>query len=101
MKSRYVAYTLQLPKYIIQTTHKQNKDYLDDFTIWEQQILGFSQTCDFQELKIVDFIDDDLESYVTFRVQLVCENKDNSFTEKSKFLKIDDKWFYHSGEFNG
>ncbi len=101
MKSRYVAYKLQLPKYIINTTHKNNKDYLDDFNCWEKQILEFSKNCDFQELSIVEFIDGELEAYVTFRVQLVCKMQDNSFTEKSKFIKTDDKWFYHSGDFDG
>lgn len=100
MRSRYVAYKLQLPKYIIQTTHKDNKDYLEDSNIWEKQILDFCQNCDFQNLEIIEFLDGNLEAYVTFRVQLVCNNEENSFTEKSKFIKEDDKWFYHSGDFN-
>ncbi len=100
MKSRYVAYKLQLPKYIINTTHKDNKDYLDDFLTWENQILDFCKNCDFKNLKILEFIDGNLEAYVTFRVQLFCKNEDNSFMEKSKFIKKNDKWFYHSGEFN-
>ena len=100
MKSRYTAYKLKLPKYIINTTHKDNKDYLDDFLKWENQILDFSKNCDFKNLEIIEFIDGTLEAYVTFRVQLVCNNEDNSFTEKSKFIKEDGKWFYHSGDFN-
>ncbi len=101
MKSRYVAYKIQLPKYIISTTHEDNNDYLDDSLVWEKQILDFSKNCDFNNLEILEFIEIDLESYVTFRVQLVCKNEDNSFTEKSKFIKKDGKWFYHSGEFDG
>ena len=101
MKSRYVAYKLKLTNYIVATTHIDNKDYLADFNTWEKQILKFCQDCEFQELSILEFIDGDLESFVRFRVQLYCNNNDNSFTEKSKFLKIDDRWFYHSGEFDG
>ena len=100
MKSRYVAYKLQLPKYIIKTTYKDNKDYLEDNKLWEEQILDFSKSCDFEFLTILDFIDGTLEAFVTFRVQLVCKNEDSSFCEKSKFLKEDGKWFYHSGEFD-
>ena len=101
MKSRYVAYKLQMPKYIINTTHKENKDYLDDFIVWENQILDFCKDCDFQSLQILEFVDGNTEAYVTFRVQLACKNEDNSFTEKSKFIKENGKWLYHSGDFNG
>ena len=100
MRSRYVAYALQIPKYIIDTTHKDNKDYLDDKNLWESQILDFCINYDFKSLEIIDFIDENLESFVTFRVQLLYKNEDNSFTEKSKFLKIDGRWLYHSGEIN-
>ena len=101
MKSRYVAYKLQIPKYIINTTHKDNKDYLDDVILWEKQILDFSKNCEFNKVEIINFIDGTLESYVTFRVQLVCNMEDNSFTEKSKFIKENGKWLYYNGEFNG
>ena len=83
MKSRYVAYALQIPKYIINTTHKENQDYLEDEKLWESQILDFCVNYDFKSLEIVEFLDGDLESFVTFRVQLLSKNEDNSFTEKS------------------
>ena len=99
MKSRYVAYKLQLVKYIIQTTHKDNKDYLDDFKIWENQILEFSKNCNFISLDIINIENGIISSYVTFKVELECEDQDSSFTEKSKFIKEDNIWYYHSGEF--
>ena len=69
--------------------------------MWENQILDFCKNCDFQSLQIIKFIDGNLDAFVTFRVQLVCKNEDNSFVEKSKFIKENGKWFYHSGDFNG
>jgi len=97
MKSRYVAYKLKNASYIIKTTHKKNKDYNNDFKLWEKQILEFCQNCSFNQLKIINFIDENFESYVTFKVNLSCKNEDNSFVEKSKFLKEDDIWKYESG----
>ncbi len=100
MKSRYVAFKLSNAKYIINTTHKENKDFQEDFSIWNKQILEFSKNCDFNHLKILEFIDGEKEAYVAFKVEIICNKEDNSFVEKSKFLKEDDKWFYHSGIIN-
>jgi len=100
MKSRYTAYFLQIPKYIISTTHKENKDYIEDAALWESQILDFSINYDFKSLEIVEFVDGALEAFVTFKVQLLYKDEDNSFAEKSRFVKINDKWYYHSGEIN-
>ena len=99
MRSRYVAYKLEIPKYIISTTHTNNIDFNTNTTQWEQDIIDFCKNCDFKDLIILDFLDDSIESYVTFKVNLFCNFKDNSFTEKSKFLKKNGKWYYFSGKF--
>ena len=100
MKARYVAYKLHLSKFIIQTTHIDNKDYLEDFILWEKQILEFSNNYNFKRLEILKFIDGFEEAFVTFKVQLFLDKEDNSFTEESKFVKVDDIWLYHSGQFS-
>jgi SEC-C motif-containing protein len=99
MKSRYVAYKLGLSKYIISTTHKENKDYTDDINSWIKSIDDFSKSCQFSGLKIIEFIDGEAESFVTFYANINCNKSDNSFCEKSRFLKVDNRWLYHSGEF--
>lgn len=97
MKSRYSAYFVDNSDYIIKTTHKENPDFTPEIKKWKEDILAFTKGSTFKKLEILEYYLDDLDSYVKFRVELYIQNKDESFTEKSKFLKVDDKWLYHSG----
>ena len=99
MRSRYCAFALKIPQYIIKTTHKENQDYKLDTLQWKNEIINFCETCRFEKLEILEFINGDIESYVTFKVTITCDNNDASFMEKSKFLKVDNMWLYHSGKF--
>ncbi|WP_072682639.1 YchJ family protein [Arcobacter sp. LA11] len=98
MKSRYSAFAAGDFKYIMKTTHKDNPDYSEDKALWKESILTFSKDSDFKELKIIDFIEDETESYVTFNATIFHGAHNNSFCEKSKFIKVDGVWLYHSGE---
>jgi len=100
MKSRYSAFYVSDVNYIVKTTHKENPDYTLDIKQWKNDILLFSKNSDFKKLTILDFIDLGLEAFVTFRVELYVDNKDNSFIEKSRFFKVNNQWLYHSGEIN-
>ena len=53
----------------------------------------------FEKLEILDFIDDEIESFVTFKATLFQDKTDISFIEKSRFLKVDEIWKYIDGEF--
>ncbi len=99
MRSRYSAFILKNYKYIINTTHKENSDFTDDLLNWQKDILNFCESCEFRGLKILEFIDGENEAFVTFHATIFCESQDNSFTEKSRFMKVNNKWLYHSGEF--
>jgi len=99
MRSRYCAYKLHLAKYIIKTTHKQNVDYKSNTLEWEEEILDFCHSCSFEKLEIKEYIDGSVEAFVTFRATTLCDTKDYSFTEKSKFKKEFNKWYYFSGCF--
>jgi len=85
MKSRYTAFVVGNIKYIISTSTFQN-----DF----DDLQEFSQNCDFQKLDIIDFTEDT----VTFKVTIICNGIDNSFCEKSNFIKKDMRWYYERGE---
>jgi SEC-C motif domain protein len=98
MRSRYSAYALQLADYIIQTTHPHNRAFSADTHHWKQEIQKRYEKTQFYGLKILEFIDGESEAYVTFTAQLRQKNNDISFTEKSRFLKIGDRWLYESGE---
>jgi len=98
MKSRYSAFYVGDANYIIKTTHKGNSDFTLDIKQWKNDILSFSKNSNFKKLTILDFIDLGLEAFVTFRVELYIDNKDNSFVEKSRFLKNNNQWLYVDGE---
>lgn len=100
MKSRYSAYAVSNYKYIIDTTHKENSEYTNNTKNWEESILDFCKNCDFKSLDIVDFVNGETESFVTFKVTILCYESDNSFSEKSRFLKENGRWLYHSGTIN-
>lgn len=98
MRSRYSAYALNLPEYIITTTHPKNPDFIHDTKKWSQKISEFCLNTDFNKLEILDFQDKDPFATVTFVAHLSQNNKDISFTEKSSFEKLNGKWLYHTGQ---
>ena len=61
--------------------------------------MNFSKNTRFEKLEILDFIDDEIESFVTFKATLFQDKTDISFIEKSRFLKGDEIWKYVDGEF--
>lgn len=98
MRSRYSAYALCLPKYIISTTHPANSQYCHDLDQWSQEISEFSEHTEFKKLEIIDFQDGEQFATVTFVAHLVQNKKDASFREKSSFEKIKGKWLYLAGQ---
>ena len=99
MKSRFSAFAVLIADYIIFTTHENNSDYISDLKSWNQDIMNFSKNTRFERLEILDFIDGEVESFVTFKATLFQDNTDISFIEKSRFLKVEDKWLYIDGQF--
>ena len=95
MKSRYSAYAVGDAKYIVKTTHPNNNDYSSDLLQWIKEINTFTEGTNFEKLEIVDFIDGESEAFVTFIAILNGEK----MIEKSRFLKVDKRWLYESGEF--
>jgi SEC-C motif-containing protein len=89
MRSRYSAFALGEIAYIIKTSTFQ-KDFED--------LLSFSQECEFTQLKIIEFINSDEVSYVTFEATLFCNGIDSSFREKSRFIKDKNRWLYEGAE---
>jgi len=85
MKSRFTAFAVGDIDYIIKTSTFQN-DYND--------LKSFSQNCKFEQLEILDYTD----LTVTFKATVYCDGIDNSFTEKSQFIKKDSRWYYESGD---
>ena len=99
MRSRYSAFALNIPKYIIHTTHKNNQDFTENREKWTEDIENFSNNCQFKNLEILDASSNENVAFVSFKATILCNNKDCSFSEKSKFLKENEKWLYLSGVF--
>lgn len=97
MRSRYVAYALQISDYIIATTHPENPSYQDNLIAWKRSILEFSQSNRFERLEIVDFKEEGRYAEVTFIAHLFQNKRDNSFREKSDFEKVKGRWLYKLG----
>lgn len=99
MKSRYCAFSVKEYSYIIKTTHILNSDYTSHMEEWKDSILEFCNTTSFKSLEILDYEEGIEVSFVTFKANLSQNNQDVSFTEKSRFEKVNGLWLYHSGVF--
>lgn len=97
MRSRYSAYALNLPEYIIETTHSANPQYSDDKLGWKRSITQFAKNTTFQNLEILDFKESGNLAEVTFTAYLSQDGQDATFTERSYFEKINGRWLYREG----
>ncbi len=95
MRSRYSAYVKGEIDYLINTTDKTGPLWRDDVEVWKAELAEFSQETHFQGLEILSVG----ANAVRFEATLEIEGKDASFIETSLFTTYDDKWYYHSGEF--
>ncbi len=99
MRSRYSAYALSLPEYIMRTTHPDHKDRLLNKEEWKLKILDFSRITQFHRLEIINFQDGTDEAFVTFIAHLSQKNQPMQLHEKSQFLKIGSQWLYRDATF--
>ncbi len=97
MRSRYSAYARNLAAYIISTTHPRNPRAMADELAWATEILAFSTTTQFERLEIHEFTDGQETAYVQFTAYLSQGEMDASFTERSRFVKLNGRWFYRDG----
>ncbi|MDP1880686.1 MAG: peptide deformylase [Parachlamydiaceae bacterium] len=98
MRSRYSAYVLNLPDYIIFTTHPASSQYSNNKFSWKRSISQFSHHSNFQKLEILDFKENKTVATVTFTAFLTQNNRDATFTERSFFEKMRNQWFYRGGQ---
>lgn len=98
MRSRYCAYALNLPDYIIETTHPAGSCYSPNKFSWRRSLSEFSKSCQFQKLDVLDFKENNVMATVTFTAVICRGEEDGTFTERSYFEKIGQKWFYRGGQ---
>lgn len=98
MRSRFCAYALCIPSYIMSTTHPKNIQFNKDTFAWSQKIAESYANTEFKKLDILSFKEKGLFATVTFTADLMKNQQDISFTEKSEFEKVNGKWLYLSGQ---
>lgn len=98
MRSRFSAYALNLPDYIIATTHPASPQYTNNVFSWKRSISHFSKTSDFQKLDVLDFKERGNVATVTFTAHLLQDGQDATFTERSFFEKKEGRWLYLGGQ---
>jgi peptide deformylase len=97
MRSRYSAYVLNIPDYIIETTHPASAQYSENKFSWKRRLSQFSRSSSFHKLEILDFKEKNPMATVTFTVYLSQDGHESTFTERSYFQKINHRWFYEGG----
>jgi len=95
MVTRYSAYAAGDASYIMRTTHSSNVDFKEDRKAWAKEIERFCDSTEFLGLEVLDFIEGKDEAFVEFKAKL----SDGVLHEKSRFLRENGRWLYHSGEF--
>lgn len=97
MRSRYAAYALSMPDYIMDTTHPGSPDYSENRAKWKKSIISFSLNTKFVGLEVVDSQEHGETAMVTFIAHITQKKQDESFTEKSFFERLRGKWVYRMG----
>mmetsp|Transcript_34575 Transcript_34575/g.75692 ORF Transcript_34575/g.75692 Transcript_34575/m.75692 type:complete len:230 (+) Transcript_34575:127-816(+) len=109
LQSRYSAFAYRLPAYIIDTTHKECRDWREDRIEWLNDLdkAGMFDSYDFIKLEPgpTEAGSTDDEGYIEFKVQLMAksdtiEGKGTVISERSRFLFDGDPpcWRYAGGD---
>lgn len=97
VQARYSAYVLNIPDYILKTTHPASPHCTENLSQWKRNVIAFSENTHFQRLEVSDFHENGELATVTFTVFISQGGKDVTFTEKSFFEKRKGKWLYLRG----
>ena len=98
MRSRYSAYALGLARYIIDTTHPASPQFCLDREQWMKDVEAFCQEVSFDGLEVLGSQEAGNFATVTFVAHLSQDSKDESFTERSYFERVKNRWLYRSGQ---
>ncbi len=98
MRSRFSAYALDLPEYIIATTHPDGPQWQPDRAAWLASIREFSATTAFADLQVLAARTAGDSGTVVFRCVLTQGEATRMFSEESLFQRQGRTWKYHSGQ---
>lgn len=106
LRSRYCAYHGKLPEYIADTTHPNSTEWNGTRTVYLGQVKQTQKRYDYQDLQILksEGGSSPLEHFINFKLTFkdrIVKDKDSepiSRTERSRFLKLDGKWYFMDSE---
>lgn len=102
MRSRYSAYALGNTRYLRETTHPGGPHYRTDNAAWDAELREYAGQTKFLGLSVHEHVALPTEAYVSFWVHTVQAGHDHEWGERSRFLKVNGRWLYVSGEvYNG
>mmetsp|Transcript_37434 Transcript_37434/g.49319 ORF Transcript_37434/g.49319 Transcript_37434/m.49319 type:complete len:238 (+) Transcript_37434:89-802(+) len=107
LRARYSAYACDNPDYIINTTHKDNRDWNENRSKWRAEILQTSKDYKFVNLDIRGSEEADGLHFLLFRSTLIDYSKQTVsshgagkklvMSEKGLFKQEGGEWFYVDG----
>jgi SEC-C motif-containing protein len=99
MRSRFTAYAIGEPNYIMDTTHPDGDGYQHDRAAWRKQLRAYMKGTQFLALHVTgrELSDDDETGFVTFHALLAQGGQNASFIERSRFVKQGGRWLYIDG----
>ena len=94
MRSRYSAYALDLPAYLMATTHPASPHHRPDAVAWKAELRAFSRGTSFDGLTVHEARQDGARGAVRFTAHLSRDGVDVGFQEHSTFERVGDRWLY-------
>ena len=102
LRSRYAAFSLELPSYLAATTHPLHDDYDKDTVAWVQRLAKGLDASYFEGLRVLaqNAISEN-EHEITFEADVrprdSPEGAGVTLHERSRFMREDGVWFYREG----
>lgn len=93
MRSRYTAFCMQELDYLENTTDPENMESFD-----REANEAWAKSARFLGLKVLNTSQDGDEGNVEFAAQFEIDGDKLEHHEKSRFIRKNDRWFFHSGE---
>ncbi|MFC1762733.1 YchJ family protein [Planctomycetota bacterium] len=95
MRSRYTAYALKLPDYVVATTHPSSRT-----SDMMQQVEAWMQETTWLHLEVLNSIQGDPSDpagEVEFRAEFTAGEAAGSHHERSRFERSENQWYYVEG----
>lgn len=97
MRSRFSAFAMGDVAYLMHTTAPDGPAWSDDPN-WSSQLAAYIAQTRFCDLRILEApAPTDVAGFVTFAATLEQSGQTVVQTERSRFVRVDGRWTYHSG----